>query len=119
MTPEVVIPIRRVTSSCSEVCRIFERVQFDEECIRDLAKKLEAMSHPLRVKIVLLLRKHRELVACELENALGIPQSKLSYHLDVLMSGGVIKRRSYGPYSFYSLSDSDDMGKFLELLPAE
>jgi DNA-binding transcriptional ArsR family regulator len=49
--------------------------------------------------------KYDEITTCELENALNINQSKVSYHLLNLLDSDIVERRTYGPWSFYRLKD--------------
>lgn len=106
MSPkDVALRIENITNSCEEVCRIHEQIPFDEERIGKLAKKLRAISHPTRLKIIFLAMKYDEITTCELENALNINQSKVSYHLLNLLDSDIVERRTYGPWSFYRLKD--------------
>ncbi|MFQ5887112.1 MAG: ArsR/SmtB family transcription factor [Candidatus Hydrothermarchaeales archaeon] len=79
------------------------RVTFDEEKISAISEKTSSLANPIRLKIVNLLMDYDELCVSEMEKALGLEQSKVSYHLASLVEGGVIKRRESGPWSFYSI----------------
>ena len=63
---------------------------------------LKALSDETRLRILKLLSK-RKLCVCELEAALGLPQSKVSRHLTVLRSAGLVEDRRDGLWIFYSL----------------
>jgi ArsR family transcriptional regulator len=62
----------------------------------------KALGDETRLRILKLLLK-RELCVCELEAALDLPQSKVSRHLTVLRSLGLVKDRREGIWIFYSL----------------
>ncbi len=63
---------------------------------------LRALGDQTRARILKLLLKG-ELCVCELEAALGLPQSKVSRHLTVLRSAGLVEDRRDGLWIFYSL----------------
>ncbi len=65
-------------------------------------KMLKALGDETRLRIMKLLLK-RELCVCELEAALDLPQSKVSRHLTVLRSTGLVEDRRDGLWIFYSL----------------
>jgi ArsR family transcriptional regulator len=46
----------------------------------------------------------RQLCVCELEEALGLPQSTLSSHLAVLKKGGLLKAEKRGKWAYYQLN---------------
>jgi ArsR family transcriptional regulator len=63
---------------------------------------LKALAHETRFEIVRMLHT-RDLCVCELEVALGISQSKVSYHLGLLRGVNCISVRQDGRWSVYSL----------------
>jgi len=65
-------------------------------------KMLKALGDETRLRILKLLLK-RELCVCEIEAALNLPQSKVSRHLTVLRSVGLVEDRREGLWIFYSL----------------
>ncbi len=66
---------------------------------------LKAMAHPVRLRILDLLRRDAECV-CHLEAALDRPQPYVSQQLRVLREGGLIVAERRGPNVFYSLADA-------------
>jgi len=90
---------------CRPVLKIEGKVSFNENGITELHRKTHALANPIRLKILKLLVEYGELCVCEMERALELKQSKISYHLGLLMEGGLVKRRQSGPWSFYSLSE--------------
>lgn len=69
-----------------------------------------ALSEPLRVKTIELLRE-KELCVCDLCDRLGVTQSKLSFHLKALKEAGLIRGRQEGRWIYYSL----DLTQFVAL----
>jgi ArsR family transcriptional regulator len=69
-----------------------------------------ALSEPLRVKTIELLRE-KELCVCDLCDLLGVTQSKLSFHLKNLKEAGLIRGRQEGRWIYYSL----DLAQFVVL----
>ncbi|AFY31492.1 helix-turn-helix transcriptional regulator [Calothrix sp. PCC 7507] len=62
-----------------------------------------ALSDPLRIGVIELLRQ-RELCVCDLCDALGVNQSKLSFHLKTLKEAGLVNSRQEGRWIYYSLN---------------
>ncbi len=63
---------------------------------------LKALSNDTRFEILRMLHA-RNLCVCELEVALGLAQSKISYHLSVLRDAQLVKVAQDGRWSVYSL----------------
>ena len=85
-----------------------------------LAKVANALADPVRVQIVHLLAQRPDLCTCELEELLGLGQSKVSYHLKVLLEAGIVSRETFGTWSHYSLRDQrvlDRLGGLLAEAP--
>ncbi len=68
-----------------------------------IAKIHSALGDPLRLKIICFL-SIQESCVCLLREIVNIPYSKLSYHLSVLKSAGLIKGKKQGNYVIYSLT---------------
>ena len=64
-------------------------------------KMIKALSDETRLRIMKLLFK-KKLCVCEIEAALNLPQSKVSRHLTVLRSVGLVEDRRDGTWIFYS-----------------
>ena len=62
----------------------------------------KALSDQTRLRILKLLLK-KELCVCEIEEGLDLSQSKVSRHLAVLRSAGLVEDRREGLWIFYSL----------------
>jgi ArsR family transcriptional regulator len=62
-----------------------------------------ALSDPLRVQVLDLLREH-ELCVCDLCEELEVNQSKLSFHLKTLKEAQLVRARQEGRWIYYSLN---------------
>ena len=70
----------------------------------EIASSFHALSEPLRVQVVELLRT-QELCVCDLCEHLGITgTSKLSFHLKILREAGLVRSRQEGRWIYYSLN---------------
>ena len=67
-----------------------------------IAAGFHALSEPLRLQILERLRS-KELCVCDLCEALGVSQSKLSFHLRVLKEAQLLRARQEGRWMYYSL----------------
>jgi ArsR family transcriptional regulator, arsenate/arsenite/antimonite-responsive transcriptional repressor len=74
------------------------------------AAGFHALSEPLRLRVLELLR-NQELCVCDLSEALGISQSKLSFHLKVLKEAQLLRSRQEGRWMYYSI----DLPQFVVL----
>jgi ArsR family transcriptional regulator len=70
-----------------------------------IAAAFHALSDPLRIHVIELLRQ-RELCVCDLCDALGVSQSKLSFHLKTLKEASLVNSRQEGRWIYYSLNIS-------------
>lgn len=68
-----------------------------------IASGFHALSEPLRIRVLELLRQ-QELCVCDLCEALGVTQSKLSFHLKTLKEAGLVTSRQEGRWIYYSLN---------------
>lgn len=69
-----------------------------------LALFAKALSDPIRITMLHLLEQTEDLCTCEFEGLLDLPQSKVSYHLKVLLDSGLVTRQTYGTWRHYSLA---------------
>lgn len=70
---------------------------------QELASGFQALSDPLRIRIIEQLRQ-AELCVCELCEQLNIGQSRLSFHLKILRNASLVKSRSQGRWMYYRLN---------------
>ncbi|MGD1716664.1 ArsR/SmtB family transcription factor [Dapis sp. BLCC M172] len=68
-----------------------------------VAASFHALSDPLRIQILELLRT-QELCVCDICDRLNVPQSKLSFHLKNLKEASLVQGRQNGRWIYYSLN---------------
>jgi ArsR family transcriptional regulator, arsenate/arsenite/antimonite-responsive transcriptional repressor len=68
----------------------------------DALETLKALANDTRFSILRMLHV-RDLCVCELEVALELTQSKVSYHLAVLRESGLVTVRQDGRWNVYTL----------------
>jgi len=64
-----------------------------------------ALSHPMRLRALLLLKQEGELCVCELTHALVLAQPVISRHLAQLREAGLLLSRRQGLWVYYRVSD--------------
>ena len=106
----------------------------------ELGLVAKALSDPIRLEMVAIMAQvrgscclpdpasrgvpgptePRGICVCELQDRLGLSQSKVSYHLRVLREAGLIDLETRGKWAFYSLREErlrglvDAVGRWLE-----
>jgi len=75
------------------------------ENIREASAAMQAMAHPLRLKILCLLG-NQELSVLEIVDAVGTSQSNISQHLGVLRDHGILEARKEANRVFYRIGDA-------------
>lgn len=68
----------------------------------ELVNTARALADPTRVRVLAALRGG-ELCVCELSDALGVAQSTLSTHLQVIRETGLVRTRRQGRWVYYAL----------------
>ena len=68
-----------------------------------LASVAQTLADPLRVQMLHLLEQRPNLCTCEFAELLGLGQSRVSYHLKILLEAGIVAREIHGTWSHYSL----------------
>lgn len=63
----------------------------------------KCLSDETRLSIVLLVTAHQELCVCDLIEKLNLSQPKISRHLALLRSSGLLEDRRQGQWVYYSL----------------
>ena len=75
------------------------------ESIAQASAAMQAMAHPLRLKILCLVG-NQELSVLEIVDAVGTTQSNISQHLSVLREHGVLASRKEANKVFYRIADA-------------
>ena len=74
------------------------------ENIREASAAMQAMAHPLRLKILCLVN-NQELSVLEIVDAVGTSQSNISQHLAVLRDTRILAARKDANKVFYRIVD--------------
>ena len=68
------------------------------------AKKIRAITHPVRIQIIKLLEENEGMNVTQIFEKLNILQAETSHHLALLREYGILKKRRAGKMSVYSLN---------------
>lgn len=80
----------------------------------NLHEIFQSLSDPYRIRIVaLLIKSKEEICLCEFSESLGEPEYKLSRHLKVLKSSGLLNSVRDGKWVYHSLVKNQ---KYLKLI---
>jgi len=63
-----------------------------------------AFADPTRLRLLSLLQGEKEVCVCDLCEALGEPQPKVSRHLALLREAGLVEVHREGKWKFYALA---------------
>ena len=86
-------------------CTPLVRPQLDEAAAIELERVFQALADRNRLKVVNMLAQAEgeAICVCEFQEALGLKQPTVSYHLKQLIDAGVIAREQRGRFAYYSL----------------
>lgn len=67
------------------------------------ASLLKALADPTRLRLAVILSMNGETCVCTLAQGLGEPEYKVSRHLGILRSAGLVEARRKGTWMYYKL----------------
>lgn len=67
----------------------------------------KAFSDPNRIRIINLLLTTGELCVCDIQRVLNIPQARVSRHLTVLRTSGIVTVKRQGLWMYYRIAQTD------------
>ncbi len=70
-------------------------------------KKFKALSDQKRLHLLHILCVRGSSCVCDLIENVQMPQSKLSYHLKILLDADLIQKETRGTWSYYSLNERE------------
>jgi|UPI0003626A6B ArsR family transcriptional regulator len=76
----------------------------------------KGLSDPVRLRISYLLTQREPLCVCHITDALALPQSTVSRHLNILKQCNVVEAERKGTWVYYRLSDSPQVRLLAEML---
>lgn len=102
----------------TEVPRIFKKDVnlLGSDKLDKMASVANALSDPIRLQIIHLLKQHMDICTCEFQELLDLSQSKVSYHLRILLEAGLVKREVIANWRHYSLKEKDILEKLEKLI---
>ena len=68
------------------------------------ATYFKVLSDPTRLRLAILLSIQGETCVCGLAEALDAPEYRISRHLEIMRSAGVVEARRKGTWMYYQLS---------------
>ncbi len=74
-----------------------------------LSELFSLAGNEIRLKILYLLRKEKELCVCDLSDILGMSVSAISQHLRKLKDGKIVSVRKEGPTYYYYCNNEDEI----------
>jgi DNA-binding transcriptional ArsR family regulator len=78
-------------------------IELDAHKLEEVAAKLRAIAHPMRIAIMSLLEKEGELNVTDIYEKLKIEQATASHHLNILKSKRVLESKRDGKKTFYKV----------------
>jgi len=73
----------------------------------DYELKFKALADQTRLKIMAELCQKGETCVCDLCGITDLQQSKLSYHLKILLDADLIRKETRGTWSYYALNGEE------------
>lgn len=80
-------------------------ISANQSSIECATRSLKALSHPLRLKILCVLRD-TEISVSDITERVGTSQSNISQHLSMLRDKGILQSRKESNQVYYRVSDS-------------
>jgi ArsR family transcriptional regulator, arsenate/arsenite/antimonite-responsive transcriptional repressor len=69
--------------------------------------KFKALADQKRLHILNLLCQQESICVCDLCDMIEMPQSKLSYHLKILLDANLILKETKGTWSYYKINQQE------------
>ncbi len=94
----------REVADLNQINRCIDSIQEVEESINRLVGILKLAGNDVRLKILFLLNKEKQLCPCDLSDILDMSVPAVSQHLRKLKDGGLVQTEREGQTIFYSLN---------------
>ena len=82
------------------------KVKIDDTSLQVSSEALRALAHPLRMKILEFIDKHKTINVNKIYNTLKLEQSITSQHLRILRVAGIVETSREGKFIHYSINYS-------------
>lgn len=98
-------PLVTLSDDLVGCCSPLVRPQFADDEAVELEQLFQALADRNRLKVLNMLAQTDgdAICVCDFQDALGLKQPAVSYHLKQLVDAGVILREQRGRFAFYSL----------------
>ena len=80
------------------------KVKINNEQLQVSAEILRAVAHPLRMKILEFVDKHKTINVNKIYNTLKLEQSITSQHLRILRLAGIVETNRDGKFIYYTIN---------------
>lgn len=84
----------------------------NEKLFEVYEQKFKALADQKRLQIMNVLTQKGEMCVCDLAPIVDMTQSKLSYHLKILLDANIISKETRGTWSYYKLN-TDELNHLL------
>lgn len=87
---------------------MIQTISIEENTFKLYERKFKALADEKRLQLLHLLANSKEAICvCDLVDHMEMAQSKLSYHLKILLNAELITKETRGTWSYYSLNHSE------------
>ncbi len=83
------------------------KTHFNIDFLEDGTETLRAIAHPIRIAMIDMLYKKKQMTVTEIFEQLDIDQAIASHHLRIMKSKNVVDVNREGKNSIYYLTDND------------
>lgn len=94
-----------------------DQIPCDAESLAEYAKKLKAVGHPIRIRLLCLIAREEDPCVSDLWKCLKQPQPVISQHLAILKEAQIVSAEVHKTKRVYSIADPfirDLIAKILE-----
>ncbi len=81
----------------------------DREAFSRALQRAKALADEHRLLVVSLLKRRRELCACELQATTGLNHATVSHHMGILVDAGLVTGRREGKWMYYRLAERPEI----------
>lgn len=78
-----------------------------EKALEKYEQKFKALADKKRLQIMNILTQQGTMCVCDLAPLMDMTQSKLSYHLKILLDANIILKETKGTWSYYTLNQDE------------
>lgn len=87
-----------------------------EALFQQYEKKFKALADQKRLQIMYELTQRGKICVCDMCEIIDMQQSKLSYHLKILLEANLIYKETQGTWSYYEINHKEVEGLLSEEL---